>query len=135
VVANLSFQGWWSRNLILKLAKEYLPKVGFHRALIISSSTLLIFVIAISRRMVTNQSGHQGPKSSRGGNSRFRRPDRDFDGPPSDSVNAVSVPSALPASIPAPLPGHGFPLLQNGMPMFPPGFSMPSLPPPPPPQQ
>lgn len=88
---------------------------------------------AISRRMQTDKSGNNGPKSSRdydddgehgggghggGGRGRFRVKDEE---------NSVQAPPAMP-SIPAfggmPFP-FPMPTLPNGMPMLPPNFLFP----------
>lgn len=99
---------------------------------------------AISRRIATDTGGKRGPVSSRTQQDRFRRPDRDGQGPPGQGggpgtgagagagqgapgsgpggapdreapgVNNVGVPPAVPGF------GFSFP----GMPMFPPGFMM-----------
>ncbi|KAI9894804.1 MAG: hypothetical protein M1814_000023 [Vezdaea aestivalis] len=95
---------------------------------------------AISRRMATDQNGPHGPRSSRdgggggGGGARFRRGGNDgergdFNGPPPGSVNAMPVMmnaanKAQPNQQNQMPPGFGF-MMQNGMPMFPPGFQMP----------
>ncbi|MCJ1387263.1 hypothetical protein MMC18_000103 [Xylographa bjoerkii] len=85
---------------------------------------------AISRRMQTDKGGQQGPRSSRDPPppaSRFRAPERRDE--PERSNSSVGAPPAVPGF------GFQFPLLPNGMPMFPPGFVMPgqqsSQPPPP----
>ena len=106
---------------------------------------LVSFVIlstAISRRMATDQGGKRGPQSSRGdnhgssrsdGRNRFRNgyDDRDRD---RDSIQrdmaAASSSNSNPNTIgvPPPVPGFGFNFanMPNGMPMFPPGFMMPT---------
>ncbi|KAI9807522.1 MAG: hypothetical protein M1825_005462 [Sarcosagium campestre] len=85
---------------------------------------------AISRRMATDQGGKSGPRSTRTGpepgatagaasNGRFRRNERhDGPGPAPDSVNAIGVAPAV--------PGFGFQLGANGMPVFPTGFTFPA---------
>ncbi|KAI9787347.1 MAG: hypothetical protein M1816_007633 [Peltula sp. TS41687] len=88
---------------------------------------------AISRRMVTDQGGKSGPRSSRPAQdgNRYRRDERDgSDGREREPANAVGGGTA-------PVPGFGgfsFPTLPNGMPIFPPGFMLPGgLPQQPPP--
>ena len=91
--------------------------------------------------MQTDKSGHQGPRSSRepfgssssgSGGSRFRQPERNDRNDRDNGTNNTNVAGAPPA-----VPGFGFqfPMMPNGMPMFPPGFVMPgqapSQPPPP----
>lgn len=89
---------------------------------------------AISRRMQTDKSGSQGPRSTRepppsSSGSRYRQPERrDNDRESSNNVNSVSVAPTVPSF------GFQFPFA-GGMPMFPPGFVMPGQSPnqPPPP--
>ena len=100
----------------------------YHHALAYQWSTNIR--LAISRRMQTDKGGQQGPRSSRDPPppaSRFRAPERRDE--PERSNSAAGAPPAVPGF------GFQFPLLPNGMPMFPPGFVMPgqqlSQPPPP----
>ncbi|KAF7509140.1 hypothetical protein GJ744_008367 [Endocarpon pusillum] len=97
---------------------------------------------AISRRMATDQGGKHGPQSSRGdnrgsnrndGRNRFRNgyDDRDRDNNQRDAAAApINNPNpntiGVPPSVPPPVPGFGF-NFANGMPMFPPGFMMPTV--------
>ena len=92
---------------------------------------------AISRRMATDQGGKRGPQSSRVGNhgssrsDRFGRVDDDYQHNIQDNIaNNTSISGGNPNNIgvPPPVPGFGFtfPTLPNGMPMFPPGFMMPT---------
>ena len=77
--------------------------------------------------MQTDKSGQQGPRSTRDPPTRFRQPDRREEN--ERSSNTVGAAPAVPGF------GFQFPLLPNGMPMFPPGFVMPGQPlsqPPPP---
>lgn len=103
---------------------------------------------AISRRVVTDQGGHGGPKSSRNreddDNPRYRRGgDRDERRNNEDrkgKYSNISGPTPMPPVPAFGMPG-GFPFamptLANGMPMFPPGYTFPgqaagqSQPPPP----
>lgn len=89
----------------------------------------LISVAAISRRMQTDRGGQQGPRSTRDPPpaSRFRVPERKEENERSNSN--TGVPPTVPNF------NFQFPLLPNGMPMFPPGFVMPGQTPaqPPPP--
>jgi protein NRD1 len=92
--------------------------------------------------MATDQGGKRGPQSSRGdnhgssrsdGRGRFRNgyDDRDRDRD-SNQRDAMSVTSSNPnpntIGVPPPVPGFGFNFanMPNGMPMFPPGFMMPT---------
>ena len=86
--------------------------------------------------MQTDKSGQQGPRSTReplgsSSNSRFRQPERN-DRNERDTNSTSNNTGAPPA-----VPGFGFqfPMMPNGMPMFPPGFVMPGQTPtqPPPP--
>ena len=79
--------------------------------------------------MQTDKGGQQGPRSTRdppsnsAGGSRFRQPERS-----GAEVNMTGVGPAVPGF------GFQFPMMANGMPMFPPGFVMPGMntqPPPP----
>lgn len=104
---------------------------------------------AISRRMQTDRGGNNGPKSTRerseevepsNNASRFRRPDnRDArrDDDRQERFNKVSAPPAMPPVPPFGMGSFPFPMptLQNGMPMFPPGFAFPSQAPGQPPAQ
>ncbi|MCJ1276177.1 hypothetical protein MMC21_003982 [Puttea exsequens] len=75
---------------------------------------------AISRRMQTDKSGHQGPRSSRDGQpiansqqpQRYRQNDND-----NRDTNTVGVPPAV--------PGFGYNFPANMPPGFPPGFQFP----------
>lgn len=94
---------------------------------------------AISRRMQTDKSGSNGPKSSRDREEedgpRHRRGDRDDrrdddrrDGDRKDRFSQVSGPPAMPPIPPFGMPGFPpfpIPTLPNGMPMLPPGFVFP----------
>jgi protein NRD1 len=94
---------------------------------------------AISRRMQTDQSGNNGPKSSRDrerdepprnrrGSRDERREDNRRDDDRKDRAPAVSGPPSMPPVPPFGM--NGFPFtLPNGMPMFPPGFVFPGQPP------
>ena len=80
--------------------------------------------------MQTDKGGQQGPRSSRDPpptTSRFRATERRDE--PERSNSAIGAPPAVPGF------GFQFPMLPNGMPIFPPGFVMPgqqaSQPPPP----
>lgn len=79
--------------------------------------------------MQTDRGGQQGPRSTRDPPpaSRFRVPERREENERSNSNTAV--PPTVPSF------NFQFPLLPNGMPMFPPGFVMPGQTPtqPPPP--
>lgn len=91
--------------------------------------------------MATDQGGKHGPQSSRGdnrgsnrsdGRNRFRNgyDDRDRDNNQRDTaVTPINNPNpntiGVPPSVPPPVPGFGF-NFANGMPMFPPGFMMPT---------
>lgn len=105
----------------------------------LNSAFFLIALLptAISRRMATDQGGKRGPQSSRGGNhgsnhneydrprqngDRYDRDDGDRQNSSSSGINPNTV------GVPPPVPGFGFtfPTMPNGMPMFPPGFMMPS---------
>lgn len=73
---------------------------------------------AISRRMVTDKAGHQGPRSERRGlqqdsGPRYRQPE-----PSNRDNNPVGAPPAVPGF------GFQFPMMPNGMPMFPGAFGM-----------
>ena len=75
--------------------------------------------------MVTDKAGQQGPRSERTGQGhdsgpRFRQSPRE-----NRDNNPVSVPPAVPGF------GFQFPMMPNGMPMFPGAFGMPAQPPPP----
>ena len=77
--------------------------------------------------MQTDKGGHQGPRSTRDGPSatgtgqRYRQPENNE----RDASN-IGVSPAVPGF------GFQFPTTLNGVPMFPPGFVMPSAQPPPP---
>lgn len=73
---------------------------------------------AMSRRIPTDQGGKRGPQSSRrDGGRRDERDDRNNDRPNSSGNNGAN------ANVPnMPFP---FPMMANGMPMFPPGFNFP----------
>jgi len=105
-----------SRSQTSKSVLAYLQKVSQT-----ASNVLLClanYSTAISRRMQTDKSGTQGPRSSRDGQGRFR--DRRDD----DNPNNIGVGTA-PA---VPNFGFNFPMMQNGSPMpFPPGFIMPEV--------
>lgn len=87
---------------------------------------------AISRRMVTDQSGIQGPRSSGAGGRGRHHGGSHFDGPPAGSANAVELPnnnnflSGVMPQFPAGMPLHLFP---------PGGAGFSAMPPPPPPNQ
>jgi len=84
-------------------------------------------MIAISRRMQTDKGGHQGPRSSRDGQSTQAPPQQRYRQPEHDNrdVNNIGVAPAVPA-----FGGFQFP---NGF-QFPAGFTMPgSIPNQPPP--
>lgn len=92
--------------------------------------------------MATDQGGKRGPQSSRGdnhgssrseGRNRFRNGyddrDREQDGNRRDSVGAINNnPNPNTIGVPPPVPGFGFNFanMPSGMPMFPPGFMMPT---------
>ena len=117
----------------------------FHYLICHSLLGIVSFIIlstAISRRMATDQGGKRGPQSSRGdnhgssrsdGRNRFRNGyderDRDRDSSQRDvSTTASSNPNPNTIGVPPPVPGFGFNFanMPNGMPMFPPGFMMPT---------
>ena len=82
-------------------------------------ATLLLIEAAISRRMVTDKAGHQGPRSERNGQGpdpgpRYRQPERH-----NRDNNPIGVSPAVPGF------GFQFPMMPNGMPMFPGAFGMP----------
>lgn len=75
--------------------------------------------LAISRRMVTDKAGHQGPRSERRGlqqdsGPRYRQPEQN-----NRDNNPVGAPPAVPGF------GFQFPMMPNGMPMFPGAFGIP----------
>lgn len=88
---------------------------------------------AISRRMQTDQSGNNGPKSTRDREkeegSRYRHGSRDDrrDDDRNDRFPANNGPPSMPSIPPFGLAGFPFnmPTLPNGMPMLPPGFAFP----------
>lgn len=102
---------------------------------------------AISRRMQTDQSGSNGPKSTRDREKdtppRFRqgaydRREERRDDDRKDRFSAANGPPSMPSIPPFGIPGFPFnlPTLPNGMPMLPPGFVFPGqtqAPPQPPP--
>ena len=76
--------------------------------------------------MVTDKAGYQGPRSERNGQghdsaSRYRQPERQ-----ARDQNPIGVAPAVPGF------GFQFPMMPNGMPMFPGAFAMPPNQPPPP---
>jgi hypothetical protein len=94
---------------------------------------ILLLFTAISRRMATDQGGKRGPQSSRGGNHGSSRPNdrprfsHDNDRPTSsDNTNTNTT-------TPPQIPGYNFNFANlpgsMQMPMFPPGFMMPGMPP------
>ena len=102
----------------------------------ILSHSRLTLEIAISRRMQTDKSGSQGPRSTRdppappssAGGSRYRQPDR------RDTEREAPNPVAVPPTVPS--FGFQFPMMGNGMQFqLPPGFVIPGQSPaqPPPP--
>lgn len=96
---------------------------------------------AISRRMQTDRGGNNGPKSTRDreeeeaahrNNRRDeRRDDKWHDR--RDRSSKVQGPPSMPAVPAFGMNGFSFPMLPNGQPMFPPGFSFPGQNPPGPP--
>lgn len=104
----------------------------------------MILSTAISRRMATDSGGKRGPQSSRldnhgsnrnDGRGRFRNGyddrdrDRDRESNQRDTAGATtgnSNPNTV--GVPPPVPGFGFNFanMPGGMPMFPPGFMMPT---------
>ena len=96
---------------------------------------------AISRRMQTDKSGHNGPKSGRdyeddGYRGRREREDRRNERGDGNRNDRAPPSSGPPGASTFQLPGFPFPLpMQNGVPVFPPGFVFPGQPPqqPPPP--
>ena len=94
---------------------------------------ILLLFTAISRRMATDQGGKRGPQSSRGGNHGSSRPNdrprfsHDNDRPTSsDNTNTNTA-------TPPQIPGYNFNFANlpgsMQMPIFPPGFVMPGMPP------
>jgi protein NRD1 len=94
---------------------------------------ILLLFTAISRRMATDQGGKRGPQSSRGGNHGSSRPNdrprfsNDNDRPTSsDNTNTNTA-------APPQIPGYNFNFANlpgsMQMPIFPPGFVMPGMPP------
>lgn len=79
--------------------------------------------------MATDKGGYSGPRSSRDGafnpnniqtnNSRFRQPDRENPNNIMPNNNPVGVPPAIPNF------AFQFPIMPNGMPMFPQGMMPP----------
>lgn len=70
--------------------------------------------------MVTDKAGHQGPRSERRGpqqdsGQRYRQPEQN-----TRDNNPVGAPPAVPGF------GFQFPMMPNGMPMFPGAFGMPA---------
>ena len=90
---------------------------------------ILLLFTAISRRMATDQGGKRGPQSSRVGNHGSNHDDQrranNSDRP--NSTNSNPPPAA---TNPPGMQGFNFPFptMPNGMPMFPPGFTMPTFP-------
>ena len=89
---------------------------------------ILTFITAISRRMQTDRTGYQGPRTARDGqgnqnapnHGRYRQPDRDN----TDNSNNTNNRNA---GVPPPVPPFGnfnFAALPGGF-QFPPGFVMP----------
>ena len=108
---------------------------------------------AISRRMATDQGGRRGPQSTGqnshrggGGNTSSNRNGNNYDNPNHSSYgnnqnssygsnnstqNQQSQnPNMMGLGVPPPVPGFGFnfPMMSNGMPMLPPGFTFPGMP-------
>lgn len=88
--------------------------------------------------MATDQGGKRGPQSSRGdnhgssrseGRSRFRNgyDDRERDDNPRDTTGMNTNPNPTAIGVPPPVPGFGFNFANMpNMPIFPPGFMMPT---------